>query len=151
MLKNNTFESDLRRFLLLLALLSLTQGAAFTISRLIPAGSTSNRQRSINEMIRPIYQGGQDCKKTLKTRPKLSLRGGGTEPSPTEDTEACSSRHRDILPDMTCAFKDKADPRSVDHLEEEDVDGPHSDRGDVSEVPSASFEAHPKDPLTSTD
>jgi hypothetical protein len=68
-----------------------------------------------------------------KSNPKLSLRGGGSEANSIQEPGEFLTTRRDSPPDVTCALTGK-EPRAGGNLEEEDLDGPQSDRGDVSEV-----------------
>jgi hypothetical protein len=133
----NDIEFWLRRILAVSVLITLTEGAAFPVGSLISSGPTAKRQITVLQQIRRTSFDAKDNTKSFDglKAPKLSLRGGGSDPNPLEGTAGCTTRHRDVSPDITCALKNKVDPRSADHLEEEDVDGPQSDRGDVSEVP----------------
>ena len=112
-----------------LLVLSFTEGTAFPAGGNIASSLPRRFCLSVNERPALAHQASKREIASLK----LSLRGGGQDPNPTDDVVRCATGHRDLLPDVTCALKDKVPGRSGD-LEEEDADGPHSDKGDVSEV-----------------
>jgi hypothetical protein len=73
-----------------------------------------------------------------KSNLKLSLRGGGLEANSIQETEEFATIRRDLPSDVTCALTGK-EPRAGGNLEEEDLDGPQSEKGDASEVTTATY------------
>jgi hypothetical protein len=87
-------------------LIRLTEGAAFPVGSFISSGPTAKRQISVLGQIRRTSPDTQENTKSFVSLkpPKLSLRGGGSELNPVEDTAGCAPRHREVLPDITCAL-----------------------------------------------
>ena len=126
-------NKNLSRSMLFLFLLSCSgEGIALRQIRHFPASSFVARQKlMVQRRAQSLTTSPGEMGR--KSNIKLSLRGGGSETKSNQEPDEFSTIRRDLPPDVTCALTGK-EPRAGGSLEEEDVDGPQSDRGDVSEV-----------------
>jgi hypothetical protein len=150
-------KNNLRRSILCIFLLSFSaKGIAFRHSRYLPASlivarhklivgqrPSSKQSLTFSFLEKERFQSSGEQPRFLpisshemgrKSNLKLALRGGGSEAKSIQETDESTTIRRDLPSDVTCALTGKDTRAGPGNLEEEDLDGPQSDKGDVSEV-----------------